>query len=201
MGAKRWVRRTNSPGNFDLCLANPDELSSQMIIELLDHIQAEQHRGLSLSAHADHEFRRWCRHPKTPLKSDAYVLLSNWFLTLSGDRRSIVASHCQVLWDELFPVRPQTRLSLPKPGKNHIMVPHAFEDFWMLLANAQGEKYERRADRYDNAVEKTTRQSEAGEPSTTEHKSSRFLTILEAKKALALTFGVSPENVEIIIRS
>src|SRR3954452_18994004 len=98
--AKQWARQFNSANNFDLVLVSPNELNSKWVTELLDRIQSVTHRGLSLSARADKEFRRWCKHPDTPLKSEAYVLLSNWFLTQSGDRHSTVASHCEALWDE-----------------------------------------------------------------------------------------------------
>ena len=73
---------------------------------LLENIVKETHRGLSLTSRAIAEFRRFFDHPDTALKSYAYVLLSNWFLTDSGDRNSMVASRCEALWDELFPAAP-----------------------------------------------------------------------------------------------
>ncbi len=107
--------------------------------ELLDGIEKETHRGLTLSSRACKEFRRWFSQPDTPLKSEAYVLLSNWFLTQSGDRHSTVAIHCEALWDALFPCRPVTRLSSSAPGKNHAMETAEFESFWRRLLAAQGE--------------------------------------------------------------
>ena len=94
---------------------------------LLNAILRETHRGLTLSSRANREFRRWFDQPDTPLKSEAYVLLSNWFMTQSGDRHSTVATRCEELWDALFPCRPAERLSSPEAGRNHIVSPREFE--------------------------------------------------------------------------
>ena len=135
-----WLRRLPiSANNFDVVLANPQELNSARMNELLDGIEKETHRGLTLSSRACTEFRRWFSQPDTPLKSDAYVLLSNWFLTQSGDRHSMVATRCEALWDALFPCRPVKRLSSSAPGRNHAMEPAEFESFWRRLLAAQGD--------------------------------------------------------------
>lgn len=211
---KRWVRRSQSANNFDLVLANPQELDCERIDELLDGIQQETHRGLSLSARADKEFRRWSKHPDTPLKSAAYVLLSNWYLTQSGDRHSAVAIRCEQLWDELFPCRPVKRLSSPEPGRNHLMVPGEFESFWKMLLEAQGD--DEGISGTDGAIARVNAKpaqlgtnpiirsavtpSEGVDGVTLGQHAGRPLTIGEAKAALALTFGVSPDQVEITIR-
>jgi hypothetical protein len=136
---KRWERRfPNSALNFDLCLTNPEALDFGLTRELLRGILAGRHRGLTLSSRAVQEFQRWFDLPDTPLKSDAYVLLSNWFLTQSGDRQSMVANLCEKLWDVLFPCRPVSRLSSPEPGRNHVMIPAEFERFWRRMVDAQG---------------------------------------------------------------
>jgi hypothetical protein len=136
----RWLRRfPNSENNFEVVLANPQELNSERMNELLDSIEKETHRGLTLSSRACTEFRRWFSQTDTPLKSEAYVLLSNWFLTQSGDRHSMVATRCEALWDALFPCRPVKRLSSSAPGRNHAMEPAEFESFWRRLLAAQGE--------------------------------------------------------------
>jgi hypothetical protein len=138
--AYRWERRSpGSANDFDLVLANPQKLDSGRSNGLLDGILGESHRGLTLSSRASKEFRRWIGQPDTPLRSAAYVMLSNWFMTQSGDRRSRVASRCEALWDELFPCRPLERLSSPEPGLNHVMVPAEFESFWRRVLVAQGE--------------------------------------------------------------
>lgn len=137
---KGWLRRfPSSANNFDVVLANPQELNSARMNELLAGIEKETHRGLTLSSRARTEFRRWFSQPDTPLKSDAYVLLSNWFLTQSGDRHSMVATRCEALWDALFPCRPVKRLSSSAAGRNHAMEPAEFESFWRRLLAAQGE--------------------------------------------------------------
>jgi hypothetical protein len=132
-------RSPNSANDFDLVSINPEDMDFDRMNELLTGILGESHRGLTLSSRATKEFQRWFNHPETPLKSDAYVLLSNWFMTQSGDRHSLVASRCEALWDTLFPIRPAERLSSPKPGQNHVMIPTEFESFWRRVLEAQGE--------------------------------------------------------------
>src|ERR1039457_6856822 len=123
----QWTRRfSNSSSNFDLILAPLQELDSERLQALLNAILEETHRGITLSARATKEFRRWFDQPETPLKSKAYVLLSNWFMGQLGDRRSNVGSCCEHLWDALFPSRPMERLSSPVSGRNHLMKPHEF---------------------------------------------------------------------------
>jgi hypothetical protein len=135
-----WARTfPNSANNFDLTLPDPKALNAGQMKALLGFIEEECHRGLTLSSRACQEFRRWFDQPDTPLKSEAYVLLSNWFMTQSGDRHSTVASRCEDLWDSLFPCRPIDRLSSPMPGRNHLMLPAEFDSFWRRVLKAQGE--------------------------------------------------------------
>jgi hypothetical protein len=134
----RWARKSpNSNNNFDLVLSNPQNLDSERMKELLDGILREKHRGLTLNTRAWREFQRWFDRPDTHLKSEAYVLLSNWFMTRAGDRNSMVASRCEALWDALFPCRPLKRLSSPR--KNFLMLPSEFAGFWQRVLKAQGE--------------------------------------------------------------
>ena len=136
----QWLRRfPDSANNFDLISANPREFDSARMNALLDSIKAEVYRNLTLSSRACKEFRRWFSQPDTPLKSAAYILLSNWFLTNGGDRHSLVATRCEALWDALFPCRPLDRLSSPAPKRNHLMIPFEFERFWLRLLAAQGD--------------------------------------------------------------
>jgi hypothetical protein len=137
----KWRRRfPGSSTNFDLVLDNPSALHTEWMHRLLEAISEETHRGLTLSSRACKEFKRWIAQPDTPLKSEAYVLLSNWFMTQSGDRRSLVATRCEALWDALFSCRPGERLSSPEPGRNHVMVPSEFESFWHRISEAQGDE-------------------------------------------------------------
>lgn len=136
-----WTRRfPNSANNFDLVVTDPERLDLTHMTTLLSAVLAETHRSLSLSSRASTEFRRWFSQPDTPLKSEAYVLLSNWFLTQSGDRHSTVASRCEDLWDALFACRPLNRLSSSEAGRNHVMIPSEFQSFWRRLREAQGEQ-------------------------------------------------------------
>src|SRR5947207_9602264 len=107
----RWTRQSSNSAN--LVLVNPQDLDANEMRELLKDIQNETHRGVTLNQTAIKEFERWFGQPNTPLKSGAYVLLSNWFPTGSGDRDSTVAARCEKLWDALFPCRPLNRLSSP----------------------------------------------------------------------------------------
>jgi hypothetical protein len=138
----QWARFSpKSLNNFDLILKSPSGINSKKLHTLLDLVLEEKHRGVTLSSRATSEFRRWFDQLNTPLKSEAYVSLSNWFLTDSGDRHSEVATCCESMWDVLFLCRPVERLSSPKPGKNHVILPTAFDKFWIRLTAAQGDTY------------------------------------------------------------
>jgi hypothetical protein len=175
----KWIRRfPNSANNFDLVLADPQDLDSNRMNTLLTAVLKETHRGLSLSSRASTEFRRWFDQPDTPLKSEAYVLLSNWFMTQSGDRHSTVASHCEDLWDALFPCRPMNRLSSPEAGRNHVMIPAEFRSFWRRLLEAQGENV-REGDESSEELDveasaRTGGVPEVSDPSTTDRLRARF---------------------------
>jgi hypothetical protein len=139
-----WKRRFfDSQSNFDLILLKPEALDAGRMHSLLKGIVQHKFRRLTLNRRAIKEFQRFFDHPETPLKSDAYVLLSNWFLTGSGDRNSDVATSCEALWDELFSRRPLNRLSSPVAGRNHIALVSEFESFWARLAKAQAENSDR----------------------------------------------------------
>jgi hypothetical protein len=136
-----WDRRfENSSNNFDLLVRNPDEVEPERLSQLLTLIMEERHRQLTLSRRASVELQRWFSQPATPLKSAAYVLLSNWFLTDGGDRNSLVAGRCEALWDALFLCRPLRRLSPSKAGTNHVMLIAEFDSFWARMLDAQGER-------------------------------------------------------------
>jgi hypothetical protein len=140
MSSLKWARRfPDSANNFDLVLTNPEEIDSGRLEKLLEAIIKEKHRNLTLNARAYEEFQRWLKNPSDPLRGEAYVLLSNWFMTNSGDRNSPVATQCERLWDALFPCRPLHRLSSPEAGRNHIAIPLEFESFWRRIREAQGE--------------------------------------------------------------
>lgn len=134
----RWKRLSST--SYDLLLLNPEELNGKKVQELLDLIQNHKHRGLTLRGSGRRALARWSQNPRNPLASEAYVLLSNWFLTGGGDRGSDVANCCEALWDELFACRPQQRLSSPESSKNHIMIPACFDSFYNDLIQTQGQQ-------------------------------------------------------------
>jgi predicted RNase H-like HicB family nuclease len=159
-----WMRKApSSSNNFDLVLANPQEVDSQKMEQLLSEILKEKHR-VFLTGRACEEFRRWFGEPDSPLKSEAYVLLSNWFMTRSGDRHSMLASRCEDLWDAMFPCRPLARLSSSRPGRNHLAIPSEFERFWQRVLETQREDGEgpRGTREADSVFAETKRQ--AGSP-------------------------------------
>jgi hypothetical protein len=175
----KWTRRfPNSANNFDLVTVTPQELDTKRLNMLLNRILEETHRGLTLSSRASTEFRRWFNHTDTPLKSEAYVLLSNWFMTQSGDRHSTVASRCEDLWDSLFPCRPAERLSSSEAGRNHVMVPAEFQGFWRRLSQAQGDDGVGKADESSAepncALSSGTGTVPDGNASTTDRVRARF---------------------------
>jgi hypothetical protein len=102
----RWSRV--APDSFDLKLENPEELNTQRFTDLIERLDHESHRNQHLREKARKDLRLWLEDPRGPLKSHAYALVSNWFLTDSpGDRNSTIARHCQDLWDKLFAYRPE----------------------------------------------------------------------------------------------
>ena len=129
-----WKRSyPESMNNFDLVLENPEALDTELAKKCLDDISREKHREVTLKKRARDELLAWIDDPTKPLKSEAYALLSNWFLTNSGDRQSSVALYCERLWDLLFNVRPDRRLTSPEPGRNHIILPSEFQSFFRKL--------------------------------------------------------------------
>lgn len=134
------IWRRKSPGsnnNFDLVVTNPQAVDARVLSASLNSIVEARRRGVTLNSDATQAFRDWLSNPSDPLKSLAYVLLSNWFLTNSGDRHSEVATRCEKLWDELFLCRPLHRLSSSVRAQNHKMLPEQFERFWPRLLEAQ----------------------------------------------------------------
>jgi predicted RNase H-like HicB family nuclease len=135
-----WKREApSSVNNFDLVVENPGAVDPQKLEQLLNEVLREKHR-VFLSGRASEELQRWFSNPASPLKSEAYVLLSNWFLTRGGDKGSLLASRCEELWDALFPCRPPARLSSSRPGRNHLVVAAAFDSFWQRVLAIQSEQ-------------------------------------------------------------
>jgi predicted RNase H-like HicB family nuclease len=140
-----WKREApSSVNNFDLVVENPGDVDPQRLERLLNQVLKEKHR-VFLSGRASEEFVRWFNNPASPLKSEAYVLLSNWFMTRGGDRHSLLATRCEELWDALFPCRPPARLSSSRPGRNHLVIAAAFDNFWQRVLATQHEQGATRA--------------------------------------------------------
>lgn len=134
-----WERKwPNSTADYDLALKNPEAVNRKEIMELLESTASVTHRKLTLSGGAARAWSRWLNDPSAPLESEAFVLLSNWFLS-RGDSTSALARHCETFWDTIFACRPPVRLSSPERGRNHKVVPEAFDRFWRELVEAQAE--------------------------------------------------------------
>ena len=133
----RWRRIVpGSDSNFDLELdgsLSPGERAE--IGNLLDSIDAEG----KLDESARNEFRRWLDRPDTPLRSTAYALLSNWFLSTPRYSNTAHAQLCEALWNALFPCRPPERFTLLYPDPNYAIMSIEFEAWWQAVeARYQG---------------------------------------------------------------
>jgi hypothetical protein len=153
----RWSRE--SPHSYDLRIENPAELNLKKLTELLDNLDQAVFRGTRLREEARAELRTWLQNSRLPLKSFAYALVSNWFLTNSpGDRNSSIARICQELWDELFAYRPEWPERLTDPSRNDTILRDRFEDFYSKLVAAQNAADPRKKENAD-AVKSNTEQS------------------------------------------
>ena len=130
----RWKRHSNH--DFDIVLdgslspGERDEIGS-----LFDRIGAERR----LDEGALNEFRRWLDRPNTPLRSKAYALLSNWFLSVPQYSNTEHARLCEALWDTLFPCRPLERFTRRYPDRNYEIMSNEFESWWQAVeASYQG---------------------------------------------------------------
>jgi hypothetical protein len=111
----------------------------------------------------------------------------------------MLASRCEDLWDFLFRGRPVRRLSSPEPGKNHLIVPTEFWNWWSTVLGAQGDNAELPKAIKISFIATDTREDEHA--LSQNGPSIQPLTVAEAKARLAHTFGVSPDRIEIVIRA
>jgi hypothetical protein len=125
--------------DYDLALKNPEAVDRDEIDALVAATCAVSNRALTLNGKAVDAWRKWLADPSQALKSEAFVLTSNWFLS-PGNDTSPLARACELLWDKVFACRPKVRLSSSAAGRNHKVVPGAFDAFWVDLVEAQGGK-------------------------------------------------------------
>ena len=128
----KWRRfHPGSDSDFDLELDGPLSPGERAEIgNLLDRIDKADEQPLNQRARK--EFRRWLDSPNTPLRSKAYALLSNWFLSTPRYSNTPHAGLCKALWDALFPCRP-SRLTSTESEQNHIVILSKFEAWWQAV--------------------------------------------------------------------
>ncbi|HOI54441.1 MAG TPA: hypothetical protein PLP01_04265 [Phycisphaerae bacterium] len=92
-----------------------------------------------ISKDAVEGFEEWLEDVARPLRSEAYALLSNWFLTGNKGARNTPLGHaCADFWDAVFAVRPSKRLTSPE--ENHQILDDRFGVWWASMERAQGRR-------------------------------------------------------------
>jgi hypothetical protein len=122
-----WRRSTE----FDLILTNPSILDLDAAKSLYSQVVATEHGDIS--QHVRNEFRQWLDDATAVLGAEAYVTLSNWFLSTRIYTETKRAELAAKLWDILFAVRPE-RLS--DPARNSKVIPTVFEAWWAKMRAA-----------------------------------------------------------------
>ncbi len=127
------VKTSNRPvwrrsGNYDLILTNPTALNVNEAKSLFGQVLDAEFGGVS--QHVREDLRQWLDNTGTVLPSEAYVTLSNWFLSSPIYTQTDRAKFAARLWDVLFAERPE-RLS--DPERNTKIIPAAFESWWTKM--------------------------------------------------------------------
>jgi 5-methylcytosine-specific restriction enzyme B len=122
------VWRRNGTETFDLVLTNPSALGVEEAKSLFDQVLAAEFGGIS--QHVREGLREWLDNTGSVLTSEAYVTLSNWFLSSPIYTQTERAKVASKLWDVLFAEQPE-RLS--DPGRNTKIIPAAFESWWAKM--------------------------------------------------------------------
>lgn len=132
-GAKpnKPVWRRNGAESFDLVLTNPSALNVADTKALFEQVLAAEFGGIS--QHVREDLREWLDNTGSVLPSEAYVTLSNWFLSSPIYTQTERANVASKLWDVLFAEKPE-RLS--DPERNTKIIPAAFESWWAKMKAA-----------------------------------------------------------------
>jgi 5-methylcytosine-specific restriction enzyme B len=115
-------------GDYDLILTNPAALNADEAKSLFRQVLDAEFG--SISQHVREDLRHWLDNTDSVLPSEAYVTLSNWFLSSPIYTQTDRAKSATKLWDLLFAQRPE-RLS--DPERNTKIIPAAFESWWTKM--------------------------------------------------------------------
>jgi MoxR-like ATPase len=144
---KRILVWERGDGGYDLKLSNPEDLNSTHVRTLLEAFLKTPHSAQpGINEHIRGDFKEWIYDPSSVLRSEGYVTLSNWFKSsgrgYSESERGKVAAQ---IWDALFLIRPENRLSV-SPQRSSDIDPAAFEQWWAeqvrLQSNGSHKKYQ-----------------------------------------------------------
>ena len=115
---------------FDLEVINHDKLDMMKLRRLFDRVlRASSNLNIKFNRSASQMFKDWLDGPDGPLPSEAYALLSNWFLTeRKVAKESPLADAALDFWKALFLAVPKKRLTDSK--KDHEVLPLRFEFWW-----------------------------------------------------------------------
>jgi hypothetical protein len=138
MNTLAWKRILQPEDEYALVLTNPEDVDVVRLKRLFDQVKnVTGGRGRSFSTQATKAFEQWLNGVESPLPSQAYARLSNWFLTdATVDRESSLGERSGLFWDALFSVRPAKRLTPPKD--NSQIVDIAFLSWWKRQEASQG---------------------------------------------------------------
>lgn len=130
----KWERVS---GTFDLKVINVSEINSTNLRKLLKKVEADySDYKKPFSKDASKYLREWLDQPGQVLKEAAYCLLSNWFLTECSASKSTRAFHAVNLWDALFCIRPDGRLTDWRISGRKV-IPYKFRQWWKKQQKCQ----------------------------------------------------------------
>ena len=128
----------NVNNTYNLRLVNTGNINFQNLEELFQKVIESNCQGQTISKTFVALFKKWLDTPQLPLREEAYVLLSNWFLTEKpGVAGSSLAINAKILWKNLFCSKPTKRLSSPEGSKNDKILPERFDLWWQRQLKCQ----------------------------------------------------------------
>jgi 5-methylcytosine-specific restriction protein B len=131
IGGLIWKR-----DSYQLSLENPAEVETSDLEELYSALVATAPSSNGIDKDLKKAMEVWIKAPETPLQSETYVLLSNWFLSDATHAKSATGEAAGRIWDSLFRCRPKQRLSYS--NSNDVVLPERFEEWWAEQARLQG---------------------------------------------------------------
>ena len=131
-----WRRQQDS---YDLQMVSTERLDHERLNTLYQNFMSSPFPPQpSFSQYLREDLKEWVANSTPPLVSQAYVSLSNWFLSAPAFANSSRGVAAGALWDFLFRCRPKYRLSSPDSGQNHRIIPAEFDAWWKEQEVLQG---------------------------------------------------------------